>query len=223
MLKPPKEILQTESIDNPSTPPRRRGLRTYEAVPPLSRIIARRRRHRVKSIVVVAAASSLLPPPLNPLIAMLVQPQKILPHPPLPILHHIPLLKILKPPLQPPNRRSMELILMRLQIPQLRKMLPTLIQLASIRFSSGVHDFVSPHISVLGESFAADVAVVGALAGVAPLVGFEVAELAEALVAVEFLAEERFDAGVDAGVDVEVGFLAKGFVAAGDGAFVLLF
>jgi hypothetical protein len=28
---------------------------------------------------------------------------------------------------------------------------------------------------------------------------------------------------VDAGVDVEVGLLAEGFVAAGDGAFVLLF
>jgi hypothetical protein len=76
---------------------------------------------------------------------------------------------------------------------------------------------------VLRESFAADVAVVGALAGVAPLVGFEVAELAEALAAGGFFADEGLDARVDAGVDVEVGFLAEGFVAAGEGAFVLLF
>jgi hypothetical protein len=112
---------------------------------------------------------------------------------------------------------------MRLQIPQLSEMLPALVQLASVRFSSGVDDFVGPHVSVLGEGFAADVAVVGALACVAPLVGFEVAELAEALVAVGLFAEEGFDAGVDAGVDVEVGFLAEGFVAARDGAFVLFY
>jgi hypothetical protein len=116
-----------------------------------------------------------------------------------------------------------ELVLMRLQIPQLSEMLPALVQLASVGLRGRVDDFVGPHVSVLGEGFAADVAVVRALAGVAPLVGFEVAELAEALVAVGLFAEEGFDAGVDAGVDVEVGFLAEGFVAAGDGTFVLFY
>ena len=76
---------------------------------------------------------------------------------------------------------------------------------------------------MLGEGFAADVAVVRSLAGVSSLVSFEVPELAEALTKVGLFAEEGFDAGVEAGVDVEVGLLAKGFVAAGDGAFVLLF
>jgi len=47
--------------------------------------------------------------------------------------------------------------------------------------------------------------------------------LTEALAAVWFFAEEGLDAGVDARVDVEVSFLAEGFVTAGNGAFVLLF
>jgi hypothetical protein len=117
----------------------------------------------------------------------------------------------------------MKLILVRLQISQLRELLPALVQLAGVRLRGRVDDFVGAHISVLRESFAADVAVVGALAGMAPLVGFEVAELAEALAAGGFFADEGLDARVDAGVDVEVGFLAEGFVAAGEGAFVLLF
>jgi hypothetical protein len=86
-----------------------------------------------------------------------------------------------------------------------------------------MNNLVSPHISVLGESFAADVAGVRALPGVPALVGFEVSELAEALAAGGFGAEEGFEAGVDAGVDVEVGFLAEGFVAAWGGAFVVFF
>jgi hypothetical protein len=116
-----------------------------------------------------------------------------------------------------------ELVLVRFQIAQLREMLPALVQLAGVRLRRRVDDFVGADISVLRESFPADVAVVGALAGVPPLVGFEVAELAEALAAVGFFAEEGLDARVDAGVDVEVGLLAEGFVAAWDGAFVLLF
>jgi hypothetical protein len=112
---------------------------------------------------------------------------------------------------------------MRFQITQLRKMLPALVQLASVRFRCCMDDLVSPDVSVLGESLAADIAMIRSLTCVTPLVSFEVPELAEALAAVGFFAEEGFDAGVDAGVDVEVGLLAKGFVAARDGAFVLLF
>jgi len=112
---------------------------------------------------------------------------------------------------------------MRLQVAQLSEMLSTLVQLAGVRFRSCVNDFVSSHISMLGESLAADIAVVWPLACVSSLVSFEVPELAEALTAVGLFAEEGLDAGVDAGVDVEVGLLAEGFVAAGDGAFVLLF
>jgi hypothetical protein len=84
-------------------------------------------------------------------------------------------------------------------------------------------DLVSPDVSVLGESLAADIAMIRSLACVPSLVSFEGPELAEALTAVGLFAEEGLDAGVDAGVDVEVGLLAEGFVAAGDGAFVLLF
>jgi hypothetical protein len=154
---------------------------------------------------------------------MLVQPNEVLPHRPLPLLNNIPLCEILKTIPQSTDRRDVEFVLMRFQVAQLGKMLPTLIQLASVRFRCCVNDFVSPHISMLGESLAADIAVVRSLAGVPSLVGFEVSELAEALAAVGLFAEEGLDAGVDAGVDVEVGLLAKGFVAAGDGAFVLLF
>jgi hypothetical protein len=102
-------------------------------------------------------------------------------------------------------------------------MFPTLIQLASVRFRGRVDDFVSSHVSVLGESFAADITVVGTFACVPPLVRLEVAELAEALAAVGLFAEKGFDAGVDAGVDVEVGLLTEGFIAPRGGAFVLLF
>ena len=112
---------------------------------------------------------------------------------------------------------------MRLQIPQLREMLPALVQLAGVRLRGCVDNLVGSHVSVLRESFAADVAGVRALPGVPALVGFEVSELAEALAAGGFGAEEGFEAGVDAGVDVEVGFLAEGFVAAWGGAFVVFF
>jgi hypothetical protein len=117
----------------------------------------------------------------------------------------------------------MKFILMALQIPQLREILPTLIKLTSVRFRGRVHDLVRADIAVLRERFAADVAVVRAFAGVPSLVGLEVAELAEALAAGGFFAEEGFDAGVGAGVDVKVGFLVEGFGAAGEGAVVAFF
>jgi len=79
---------------------------------------------------------------------------------------------------------------------------------------------VRADVAVLGEGLAADVAVVGSFAGVASFVGLEVAELAEALAAGGLFAEEGLDAGMGAGVDVEVGFLVEGFVAAGDGALI---
>jgi hypothetical protein len=154
---------------------------------------------------------------------MFVQPNEVLPHRPLPILNNIALCEVLKPIPQPADRRDVELILMRLQVAQLSEMLSTLVQLAGVGFRCRVNDFVSSHISVLGESLAADIAMIRSLACVPSLVSFEVPELAEALTTVGLFAEEGFDAGVDAGVDVEVGLLAKGFVAAGDGAFVLLF
>ena len=154
---------------------------------------------------------------------MLIQPNKILPHRPLPLLHHIPLSNILKPPPQPPNRLHVKLILMRLQIPQLREVLLAPVQLARVRLRGRVHDLVGPYVAVLRERLAADVARVGSLARVPAFVRFEVAELAEALTAQRFGAEEGLDACVHAGVDVEVGFLAEGFGAAWGGAFVLLF
>jgi len=117
----------------------------------------------------------------------------------------------------------MEFVLVRLQVAQLSKLLAALVQLAGVRLRGSVNDFVRPHVAVLRESLAAYVAVVGPLAGVPSLVCFEVAKLAEALAAVGFFTEKGLDAGVHAGVDVEVGLLAEGFVAAWDGAFVLLF
>ena len=122
---------------------------------------------------------------------MLIQPNKILPHPPLPlILHPLPLPQPLKPLPQPPNRNNMKLILMRFQIPQLREMLPALVQLAGVRLRGRVHNLMSPYISMLREGLAADVTSVRALTGVPALVGFEVSELAETLAACGFGAEE---------------------------------
>ena len=78
------------------------------------------------------------------------------------------------------------------------------------------------HVSVLGEGLAADVAVVWSLTGVSSFVGLEVAELAEALATGGLFAKERLDAGVGAGVDVEVCLLVESFVAPGDRALISL-
>lgn len=81
-------------------------------------------------------------------------------------------------------------------------------------------DFVRSDVSVLGEGLAADVAVVWSFACVSSFVGLEVAELAEALAACGLFAKEGLDAGVGAGVDVEVCLLVEGFVAAWDRALI---
>lgn len=83
-----------------------------------------------------------------------------------------------------------------------------------------MYDLVGPHVAVLCEALAAGCALVGAFAGVAALVGFQVAELGEALVAGGMAAGEGFAAGVGSEMDVEVGFLGEGLVAAGEVAVV---
>jgi hypothetical protein len=129
-------------------------------------------------------------------------------------------LQILKPRLQPPDGVDVEFVLVRFQIAKLGELFLAVIESAGERLRSGMHDLVCPDIAVLGESFAADVAVIGPFAGVSTLVGLEVAELAEALAAGGFFTHEGFDAGVGAAVDLEVGFLVEGFAAAGDVAEV---
>lgn len=99
-------------------------------------------------------------------------------------------------------------------------MFSAIIESARIRLCCCVHDFVCAHVAVLRERFAADVAVVGALAGMASFVGLEVAQLAEPLAAGGFFAEEGFHPSVGASVDVEMGLLVESFVAAGDCALV---
>lgn len=95
-------------------------------------------------------------------------------------------------------------------------MLPAVVQSARVGLCGCVDDLVRSDVSVLGERLAADVAVVWSFACVSSFVGLEVAELAEALTACDFLTEEGLDAGVGAGVDVEVCLLVEGFVAAWD-------
>ena len=95
-----------------------------------------------------------------------------------------------------------------------------MVELAEERFGVRVHDLVRADVAVLCEALAAGCALVGAFAGVAALVGFEVAELGEALVAGRVAAEEGFAAGVRSEVDVEVGFLGEGLAAAGEVAVV---
>jgi len=83
-----------------------------------------------------------------------------------------------------------------------------------------VYDLVRAHVAVLGECLAADVAVVWSLAGVPSFVRLEVAQLAKSLAAGGLLAQEWFHASVGARVDVEVGLLVEGFVAARDCALI---
>lgn len=111
---------------------------------------------------------------------------------------------------------------MALQIAQLRESLPAGVELADERLSRGVHDLVRPDVAVLGEGFAANVAVVGPFAGVSAFVGLEIAELGEALPAVGMGADEWFGAGMGTGVDFEVGFLGEGFGAGRQRARVAL-
>lgn len=66
---------------------------------------------------------------------MLVQPNEVLPHRPLPLLYNITLGEILKAIPQSTDRRDMEFVLMRFEVAQLSKVLPTLVKLASVRFS----------------------------------------------------------------------------------------
>jgi len=108
----------------------------------------------------------------------------------------------------------MEFILMRLEVPKLRELLIATIQFASEGFRGGMHDLVGADVTVLREGFAADGAGEGSFAAVPALVGFEVAELAEALAAGWFFADEGFLAGVRSRVDFQVGFLGEGFAAA---------
>lgn len=69
----------------------------------------------------------ILPPSLNPLVTILIQLPKILPHLLLPPLHHIPLPDRLEPLAQPSDRRRVESILMRLQVAQLRELLTAVV------------------------------------------------------------------------------------------------
>lgn len=78
------------------------------------------------------------------------------------------------------------------------------------------------YVSVLREGLAADVAVVWSFAGVSSFVGFEIAELAEALATCGLFTKEGLDAGVGSCVDVEVCLLVESFVAAGDCALISL-
>lgn len=119
----------------------------------------------------------ILPPSLNPLISIPIQPPKILPHLLLPTLHTISLPQSPKPLPQSTNRLDVKLVLVCFEVSELRELLVAVVEPAGVRLCGGVDDFVGADIAVLGESFAADVAVVGAFAGVAAFVGFEVANM----------------------------------------------
>jgi hypothetical protein len=60
-----------------------------------------------------------------------------------------------------------------LQVPQLGKLLSTVIQSASEWFDLLVDDLVCTDIATLGKCFAADIAAVRALSGMAPLMRLE--------------------------------------------------
>lgn len=95
-----------------------------------------------------------------------------------------------------------------------------MVQSASERFGSRMHNLVGADVAMLSKGLAADVAVVGPLARMSALVGLEVAKLAEALPAGRFFADEWLDARVRAGVDFEVGLLVKVLAAAGHVALI---
>ena len=157
---------------------------------------------------------------LDALVAVLVQPDKVLPHRLLPLLHHVPFGDVLKPLFQPPDGGDVEFVLVRFQVAELGEVLAAVVQLASVGLCGRVHDLVRSDVSVLGEGLAADVAVVGSFAGVSSFVGLEVAELAEALATCGFFAEKGLDTCMCTGVNVEMCLLVERFVAAGDCALI---
>lgn len=63
---------------------------------------------------------------------------------------------------------------MRLEIAQLGELLVAVVQLASEGFCGCMYDLVCPDVAMLGESFAANVAVIRTLAGVPSFVRLEI-------------------------------------------------
>lgn len=162
---------------------RRSTIATDQTVSPPRRAVDQRRRDGRR-----VADPPILAPPLNALVAILVQVDKVLPQLLLPLLDDVALAEILEPLFEPADGRAVEFVLVRFQIAQLREVLAALVQLASVGLGGRVDDLVRAHVAVLCEGLAARLAVVGPLAGVAAFVGFEVAQLAETLAASGFLA-----------------------------------
>lgn len=154
-----------------------------------------------------------LPAALDALVAVPVQPGKVLPHLFLLLGDDITLSDALEPGLQPPDRLGVELVLMRLEVPELREPLVAVVEFAVEGLHRRVHDLVGSDVAVLGERLAADLALVGSLAGVSALVGFEIAELTESLITGGFPAHKGLDAGMGPGVDFEMSLLVEGFAA----------
>ena len=149
---------------------------------------------------------------LDALVAILVQAAEILPHFLFPILgHQVAASKPLEPRFQPSDGFHVEFVLMGFEVAELGELLVAVVQFARERLGRGVDDFMSSNVAVLCKRLAADVTPVRSLARVATLVGLEVAQLAEPLVASRLLAQERFDAGMCAGMDFEMCFLVEGF------------
>ena len=117
----------------------------------------------------------------------------------------------------------MKLVLVALQVAELGELLVARVELAGERLGGCVHDLVRAHVAALREHLAAHVAFVRTLAGVAPLVRLEIAELREALAAGRLAADKGLDTGVGAGVDVEMRLLIEGLSAVGYNAMIALF
>lgn len=122
-------------------------------------------------------------PAFDPLVRVLVQTGEVLPQLLVLSRHGIAFLGRGELAGQAAQRWCVELVLMRLQIPELGELLAAVVELAGERLDLLVDDFVRSDVAALREGLAADVAVVWAFTGVPALVGLQVAQLREALAA----------------------------------------
>lgn len=164
----------------------------------------------------------ILSPTLDTLVAVLVQPNKVDPHLLLPLFDHVAGLERLETLLEMAQGLRVEFVLMRFQVSELRESFGAVVQFACERLGGCVNDFVSSDVAMLGESLAADVAVVWTFTSVSSFVSLEVAQLAEALPASGFLAYEWLDPGMRSCVDLKMCLLEEGLATVGHRALILL-
>jgi len=156
------------------------------------------------------------------LVAILIQTTKVLPHILLPATDNVALLESFEALLEFSDSVDVKLVLVALEVAKLCELFVALVKLAGERLRGCMHDLVRSYIAALGESLAADVALVRAFTGMATLVSLQIAELGKSLTTGWLTAHKRLDTSVSACMDFEMSLLVERFVAIRHGTVVPL-